>query len=93
VSAQRKYQQRGPVHHLVRRTRANHFSSPSSKAHLKQGVGIELTLPIPQTARERLASKDFMAELDLWTGANIISLLQSAQGAKQKELDQAVRIS
>ena len=54
-------------------------------------IGIELDPAHSATARERLISKDFMAELDLWTEANVIGVLQSAHGAKQKEWDQAVR--
>jgi adenine-specific DNA-methyltransferase len=54
-------------------------------------IGIELDPAHSATACEWLARKDFMADLDLWTEANIIGLLQMAQGAKQKEWDQVVR--
>jgi hypothetical protein len=56
-------------------------------------IGIELDPGHSATARERLTAKDFMAELDLWTEANIIGLLKSTLGTKQKEWDHAVRLA
>ena len=54
-------------------------------------IGIELDAEHYATAQQRLASKDFMVDLDSWTEVNIIGPLQLAQGSKQKEWDKAVR--
>jgi site-specific DNA-methyltransferase (adenine-specific) len=55
--------------------------------------GIELDADHCAVAKQRLASKGFMADLDLWTEANVISPLQlAAPEGSQKEWQRAVDV-
>jgi predicted O-methyltransferase YrrM len=53
-------------------------------------IGIELDAAHSATARQRLATKGFMADLETWSEVNVIDPLRLASNSKPKEWDQTV---